>query len=76
VAGLIPLAPYFFPLTLGHALLASVAVTAVALGVFGAVKGTYTGAAPLRSGLQTLGVGGAAAGVAFAIGRVLALFGG
>jgi VIT1/CCC1 family predicted Fe2+/Mn2+ transporter len=74
-AGLIPLSPYFFPLPLGRALLGSVGLTAVALAVFGAVKGTYTGASPVRSGLQTFGVGGVAAAVAFGIGRVLALFG-
>jgi vacuolar iron transporter family protein len=76
LAGLIPLLPYFFPIPLGRALGTSVAVTGVALGVFGAVKATYTGASPFRSGLQTVGVGGAAAGVAFGIGRALALLGG
>jgi len=76
LAGLIPLLPYFFPIALGRALLASVAVTGVALAVFGSVKATYTGASPLRSGLQTVGVGGAAAAVAFGIGRALALLGG
>jgi VIT1/CCC1 family predicted Fe2+/Mn2+ transporter len=76
LAGLIPLLPYFFPIALGRALLASVAVTGVALAVFGSVKATYTGASPLRSGLRTVGVGGAAAAVAFGIGRALALLGG
>lgn len=70
-AGLIPLMPYFFRVPVGTALLASCAVTALALVVFGAVKATYTGAAPLRSALQTLSIGGLAAGVAFAIGRAL-----
>src|SRR5262245_22805318 len=72
VAGLIPLVPYFFPIDLHQALLGSVAVTVVALAVFGTVKGTYTGAPPLRSGLQTLCIGGLAATVAFGIGRLLA----
>ena len=76
VAGLIPLFPYFFPIALGRALGTSAAVTGVAVLVFGAVKGRYTGAAPVRSGLQTVGVGGVAAGVAFGIGRALALLGG
>src|SRR6059058_3545544 len=44
VAGLIPLVPYFFPIAVGRALLGSIAVTGVALAVFGAVKGTYVGA--------------------------------
>src|SRR2546422_6834486 len=43
-AGLIPLVPYFFPIGVADALLASVCVTGVALVVFGAGKGTYTGA--------------------------------
>jgi VIT1/CCC1 family predicted Fe2+/Mn2+ transporter len=76
VAGLIPLVPYLLPLTVRQALLASVAVTGVTLVAFGAVKATYTGSAPLRSAVQTLGVGGAAAAVAFGIGRALALLGG
>ena len=76
VAGLIPLFPYFFPIALGRALGTSAAVTGVALLVFGAVKATCTGASPVRSGLQTIGVGGVAAGVAFGIGRALALLGG
>jgi VIT1/CCC1 family predicted Fe2+/Mn2+ transporter len=37
----------------------------VALLVFGAVKGRLTGADPLKAGLQTLFVGGLAAGAAF-----------
>ena len=75
-AGLIPLVPYLFPTSVGRALLASVAVTGVALLVFGAVKARYTGGAPLRSAVQTFGIGGAAAAVAFGIGRALALLGG
>jgi VIT1/CCC1 family predicted Fe2+/Mn2+ transporter len=74
-AGLIPLVPYLFPMSVGRALVASVAVTGGALAVFGAVKATYTGGAPLRSAAQTLGIGGAAAAVAFGIGRALALLG-
>ena len=74
-AGLIPLVPYLLPMSVGRALVASVAVTGGALAVFGAVKATYTGGAPLRSAAQTLGIGGAAAAVAFGIGRALALLG-
>ena len=49
----------------------SVATTMLALVVFGSVKARYTGAPPLRSALQTLAIGGAAAAVAFGIGRLL-----
>ena len=49
----------------------SVAVTLVALLVFGYVKGRFTGARPWRSGVQTLLVGGLAAAAAFALARLL-----
>jgi len=70
-AGLIPLAPYFFPLSLDMALLASCLVTGAALAAFGALKGRYVGAATARSAIQMLIVGGAAAALAFLAGRVL-----
>jgi VIT1/CCC1 family predicted Fe2+/Mn2+ transporter len=76
VAGLIPLALYAFPVRVERALGASAVVTGVALVVFGAVKARYTGASSARGAVQTLGVGGIAAGVAFAIGRLLTLLGG
>jgi VIT1/CCC1 family predicted Fe2+/Mn2+ transporter len=75
VAGLIPLAPYLFGLPVHDALLASVGVTAVALLVFGAVKGRYTGVSALRSGTETLFIGGTAAALAYAIGRLLSRLG-
>jgi VIT1/CCC1 family predicted Fe2+/Mn2+ transporter len=65
VGGLIPLFPYMIEDDIKRALLHSAAFTGVALLVFGAVKGKLTGAAPLKSGLQTLLVGGLAAGAAF-----------
>jgi len=74
--GLIPLAPYIFA-TLFHrvtilvALMSSVALTLVALFVFGFVKGRYTGTRPLRSALQTALIGSLAAGAAFLIARAI-----
>jgi VIT1/CCC1 family predicted Fe2+/Mn2+ transporter len=70
-AGLIPLAPYLFPVPTARALALSTLVTGAALFLFGGVKGRYTGTSPLRSALQTLAIGGAAAAVAYAIGRAL-----
>ena len=70
-SGLIPLAPYFFPLPLGTALLASCLLTGAALTGFGALKGRYVGAPTARSAFQMLLVGGAAAAIAFLTGRVL-----
>jgi len=75
VAGLIPLAPYLFGIPVHDALLASVVVTGIALVVFGAVKGRYTGLPPLRSGIETLAIGGAAAALAYVIGRFLSTLG-
>lgn len=71
VGGFIPLAPYFFTRQAGEALLVSASITAVALAGFGYIKGHFTGARPLRSALQTLGIGGAAAAAAFEIARLL-----
>ncbi len=53
------------------ALVASVAITLLALAVFGYVKGHFTGALPLRSAIQTVLIGGIAAGVAFLLARVI-----
>lgn len=65
IGGLIPLAPYFFTGDMSKALLISVAVTGVALAVFGATKGHFTGINLFKSAAQTLLVGGLAAGVAY-----------
>jgi VIT1/CCC1 family predicted Fe2+/Mn2+ transporter len=75
VAGIIPLAPYLMPLSLGAALMTSAIVTGIALAIFGAIKGRYTGAAPLRAAVQTLAIGGTAAAVAYWIGRIVSQLG-
>jgi VIT1/CCC1 family predicted Fe2+/Mn2+ transporter len=46
-----------------------VAVTVVALAIFGYIKGRFTGKTPLRSAWQTVAVGGLAAGAAFVLAR-------
>lgn len=71
LGGLIPLASYIVVPTAATALKASVALTLVALGVFGYVKGRFTGASPLRSAAQTVLIGGLAAGAAFLIARAI-----
>ncbi len=71
LGGFIPLAPYFFIASTHTALLASVAVTLLALGVFGFVKARLTGISPFRGGLQTVVTGGLAAAAAFAIARAI-----
>jgi VIT1/CCC1 family predicted Fe2+/Mn2+ transporter len=69
--GLVPLAPYFFIHKVSTALLVSVAVTLLALFLFGYVKARFTGMNPLRGAAQTVLIGGLAAGVAFAIARLI-----
>ena len=72
VGGLIPLSPYILLPVATTALLTSVVVTLLALLVFGYIKGHFTGARPVRSGLQTALIGGLAAAAAFLIARVIA----
>lgn len=70
--GLIPLSPY---VVLGNAyrgLIFSAIVTLAALGVFGFIKGKYTGSNALRSATQTVVIGGVAAAVAFALAKLIA----
>jgi len=63
--GLVPLMPYIIGLELQRALLVSIGCTGIAFVAFGAVKGRLTGINMVKSGLQTLLVGGLAAGAAF-----------
>jgi VIT1/CCC1 family predicted Fe2+/Mn2+ transporter len=69
--GLIPLSPYMLLSNLQAALWVSVGVTLLALFLFGYFKGRFTGIPPLRSGLQTVLVGGLAATVAFTLARLI-----
>jgi VIT1/CCC1 family predicted Fe2+/Mn2+ transporter len=69
--GFIPLGPYILWPKASTALVASVAITLLALAVFGYVKGRFTGAAPVRSAIQTVLIGGLAAGAAFLIARAI-----
>jgi VIT1/CCC1 family predicted Fe2+/Mn2+ transporter len=71
VGGLVPLSPYFFFSSARAALPLSVAVTLVALAVFGYVKGRFTVAKPMKSAWQTVVVGGLAAAAAFGIARLI-----
>ncbi len=71
VGGFIPLSPYMLIPHLSTALIVSVIMTLIALLVFGYIKGRFTGTKPVRSGLQTMLVGGLAAGVAFGLARLI-----
>ena len=72
VGGMIPLSAYLFAGDARAALKISIAVTLLALAVFGAVKGRFTGVPMVRSALQTTLIGGLAAATAFAIARAIA----
>lgn len=69
--GFIPLSSYIFIPTATTALAVSIGVTLIALGVFGYVKGRFTGAPPMRSAIQTVIIGGLAAAAAFVIARLI-----
>jgi vacuolar iron transporter family protein len=76
LGGIIPLLPYLWPLAVTTALVLSAVVTLIALAIFGWVKGRFTGLVPVRSAVQTVVVGGLAAGVAYAIARLISGAGG
>ena len=65
IGGLIPLSPYLTTSNIDTAFKASVIMTAIALLVFGAIKGRLTGLNVIKSSLQTLAVGGLAAAAAY-----------
>jgi VIT1/CCC1 family predicted Fe2+/Mn2+ transporter len=69
LGGMVPLAPYILIHTLQDALTVSVAVTLVALFIFGWVKGKLTGISPWRGGLQTVVIGGLASAAAFGLAK-------
>jgi VIT1/CCC1 family predicted Fe2+/Mn2+ transporter len=71
VGGLVPLAPYMAIHNARAALWFSLAVTSVALLIFGYVKGRFTGAHAWRSAFQTLIIGGLAAAAAFGLARLI-----
>ncbi|WP_316167140.1 MULTISPECIES: VIT1/CCC1 transporter family protein [unclassified Bradyrhizobium] len=65
IGGLIPLIPYMLAQDISSALRISVIATGIALLIFGAIKGHFTGVNKIKSALQTALVGGLAAGAAF-----------
>jgi VIT1/CCC1 family predicted Fe2+/Mn2+ transporter len=69
--GFVPLLPYMFIADNGWALRFSVLVTLIALTLFGALKGRLVGTGALRSSLQTVTIGGAAAAAAYGLALLL-----
>jgi vacuolar iron transporter family protein len=71
VGGLVPLSPYALNTNPYVALKGSVAVTLVALLIFGYLKGRATETPPWRSAIQTTLIGGLAAAAAFALAKAI-----
>ena len=71
VGGAVPLAPYLLSHAMTDALRISVIITLIALLIFGGLKGRLLGSPIVRSALQTMLIGGLAAGVAFELARLL-----
>src|SRR5262249_31660406 len=69
--GIIPLSSYMISPNTQTALIFSIGITALALFVFGYIKGRYTSTAPMRGAWQTLLVGGLAAAVAYLIAKLI-----
>jgi VIT1/CCC1 family predicted Fe2+/Mn2+ transporter len=76
--GLVPLLPYMFVRTSSSlipttaaALKLSVVITLLALALFGALKGRLLGTGALRSAIQTMLIGGAAAAAAYTLAHIL-----
>lgn len=75
VGGLVPLSPYALGLSLMQAFVWSIGLTLLALLAFGAAKARFTGVPILRGAIQTVVVGAAAAGVAYALARLVSQLG-
>ena len=69
--GMIPLLPYMLVADNLEALRLSIIITLAALAIFGALKGKLVGTGWLRSAIQTITIGGAAAAVAYILARLL-----
>ena len=69
IGGLIPLAPYILLKEPTAAFRLSCVLTLLALYVFGFIKGRFTGTSPWRSALETAGIGGIAAAVAYSLAK-------
>lgn len=71
VGGAVPLAPYLLSHVMADALRVSIVITLIALLIFGGLKGRLLGSPVIRSAIQTMLIGGLAAGAAFALAVLL-----
>lgn len=85
LVGLIPLIPFIFlyimisnpastSLTIDEIFTYSIVFTAISFFTVGLIKGKVVDKSPIKSGLSTLGIGGAAALVAFVVGYLLSQY--
>jgi len=72
LVGLVPLLPFFLGASTDRVFAISAAATAVAFFVVGVAKGWVVHHPLLRSGLETLAIGGVAAALAYTVGVLLA----
>lgn len=70
--GFIPLGPYLVSASVRTGLGFSVALTLLALTLFGYIKGHFTGTGPAGSAIQAVLIGGLAAAAAFGIAKAIA----
>ncbi|XP_022941920.1 vacuolar iron transporter 1 [Cucurbita moschata] len=73
LGGLVPLIPYMFIANATRAVTASVALTLLALLVFGYAKGYFTGNKPFQSAIQTTLIGAIASAAAFGMAKAIQL---
>lgn len=71
LGGLVPLIPYMFLPKASEAVVASVALTLLALLVFGYAKGYFTGSKPVMSAIQTALIGAIASAAAFGMAKAV-----
>ncbi|KAJ4832296.1 Vacuolar iron transporter 1 [Turnera subulata] len=68
--GLVPLSPYMVLPLAQEAMVASIAITILALLLFGFVKGQFTGNQPFKSAIQTAFIGAVASAAAYCIAKI------
>ena len=74
VAGFLPIIPFLFLAEAGNTVGLSIAATAAALFLVGAMRSFFTRRNVIISGAEMLAVGGVAAGAAYAVGRFVSMF--
>ena len=82
IVGLIPLTPFIFVyfsdfaalMTIERIFIYSIVFTAISFFLIGLIKGKVVDKSPIRSGLNTLMIGGIAALVSFLVGGLLSAY--